>query len=89
LLVKVAPDLTPEQISALARDLRSLEVDGAIATNTTTDRSALTNTPAAAQAGGLSGCAAASPVGAGDLPSCAPNWEPASPSSALAVIVQR
>jgi dihydroorotate dehydrogenase len=55
LLVKVAPDLTPEQISALARDLRSLEVDGAIATNTTTDRSALTNTPAAAQAGGLSG----------------------------------
>jgi len=32
LLVKVAPDLTPEQISALARDLRSLEVDGAIAT---------------------------------------------------------
>jgi len=55
LLVKVAPDLTPEQISALARDLRSLEVDGAIATNTTTDRSALINAPAAAQAGGLSG----------------------------------
>src|ERR1700736_1818148 len=55
LLVKVAPDLTAEQISALARDLRSLEVDGAIATNTTTDRSALTNTPAAAQVGGLSG----------------------------------
>jgi dihydroorotate dehydrogenase len=55
LLVKVAPDLTPEQVSALARDLRSLEVDGAIATNTTTDRSALINAPAAAQAGGLSG----------------------------------
>jgi dihydroorotate dehydrogenase len=55
LLVKVAPDLAPEQISALARDLRSLEVDGAIATNTTTDRSALVNAPAAAQAGGLSG----------------------------------
>ena len=55
LLVKVAPDLTPEQISALARDLRSLEVDGAIATNTTTDRSALINASAAAQAGGLSG----------------------------------
>jgi dihydroorotate dehydrogenase len=55
LLVKVAPDLTPEQISALARDLRSLEVDGAIATNTTTDRSALINAPATAQAGGLSG----------------------------------
>jgi dihydroorotate dehydrogenase len=55
LLVKVAPDLTPEQISALARDLRSLEVDGVIATNTSTERSALVNTPAAAQSGGLSG----------------------------------
>jgi dihydroorotate dehydrogenase len=55
LLVKVAPDLTPEQISALARDLRSLEVDGVIATNTSTDRSVLVNAPAAAQAGGLSG----------------------------------
>jgi dihydroorotate dehydrogenase len=55
LLVKVAPDLTPEQISALARDLRSLEVDGVIATNTSTGRSGLVNAPAAAQAGGLSG----------------------------------
>ena len=55
LLVKVAPDLTPEEISALARDLRLLEVDGVIATNTTTDRSVLINAPAAAQAGGLSG----------------------------------
>jgi dihydroorotate dehydrogenase len=55
LLVKVAPDLTPEQITALARDVRSLEVDGVIATNTSTDRSGLVNAPAAAQAGGLSG----------------------------------
>lgn len=55
LLVKVAPDLTAEQISALADDLRSLQVDGAIATNTTTDRSALGDVPAAAQSGGLSG----------------------------------
>src|ERR1700675_5094803 len=55
LLVKVAPDLTPEQISALARELLSLEVDGVIATNTTTDRSVLVNAPVAAQAGGLSG----------------------------------
>ena len=55
LLVKVAPDLTPEQISGLARNLRSLEIDGAIATNTTTDRSAVANAPAAAEAGGLSG----------------------------------
>jgi dihydroorotate dehydrogenase len=55
LLVKVAPDLTPEQIAALARDLRSLAVDGVIATNTSTDRSTLANTAAGAEAGGLSG----------------------------------
>ena len=58
LLVKVAPDLTQEQISALTQDLRSLEVDGVIATNTSTDRGLLGTVgaaPAAAQAGGLSG----------------------------------
>jgi dihydroorotate dehydrogenase len=55
LLVKVAPDLTEEQIADLARDLRALEVDGVIATNTSTDRSALGGVPAAAQSGGLSG----------------------------------
>jgi dihydroorotate dehydrogenase len=55
LLVKVAPDLTAEQIADLARDLRALDVDGVIATNTSTDRSALGDAPAAAQSGGLSG----------------------------------
>jgi dihydroorotate dehydrogenase len=55
LLVKVAPDLVPEQISALTVDLRTLEVDGVIATNTSTDHSALGDAPAAAQPGGLSG----------------------------------
>jgi dihydroorotate dehydrogenase len=55
MLVKVAPDLAEEQISALARDLRSLRIDGVIATNTSTDRSALADAPAAAQAGGMSG----------------------------------
>jgi dihydroorotate dehydrogenase len=55
LLVKVAPDLTPEQISALTQDVRSLAVDGVIATNTTIERGALRAAPAAAQAGGLSG----------------------------------
>src|SRR3984957_17313296 len=43
LLVKVAPDLTAEQIADVARDLRALEIDGVIATNTTTDHSALGN----------------------------------------------
>ena len=55
LLVKVAPDLTPEQISALARDLRALEVDGVIATNTSISRDGLVNASAAAESGGLSG----------------------------------
>jgi dihydroorotate dehydrogenase len=55
LLVKVAPDLTAEQISALALHLRAVEVDGVIATNTSIDRSVLGTLPVAAQAGGLSG----------------------------------
>jgi dihydroorotate dehydrogenase len=55
LLVKVAPDLTPEQIGALALDLRALDVDGVIATNTSIDRGLLAKTPAIEQAGGLSG----------------------------------
>ena len=59
IVVKVAPDLTTDQIAALALDLRALAVDGVIATNTTTDRRVLGEVPAAAaaaaQAGGLSG----------------------------------
>lgn len=55
LLVKVAPDLTAEQVSASARVLRSLQIDGVIATNTTTDRSALEDSTAAREQGGLSG----------------------------------
>ncbi len=55
LLVKVAPDLAAEQISALARDLRALQIDGVIATNTSIDKTALAGTPIAAQQGGLSG----------------------------------
>ncbi len=55
LLVKVAPDLTAEQVSASALVLRSLQIDGVIATNTSTDRSAIGNSPAAREQGGLSG----------------------------------
>jgi dihydroorotate dehydrogenase len=55
LLVKVAPDLSAEQIRALALDLRALDVDGVIATNTSIDRSILARAPAVEQAGGLSG----------------------------------
>jgi dihydroorotate dehydrogenase len=55
LLVKVAPDLDATQIAALAQDLRALELDGVIATNTTTDLSLLTTSPPSRAQGGLSG----------------------------------
>ena len=55
LLVKVAPDLRPEQLCALAQEVRSVQLDGVIATNTSTDLSVLEPPPAAAQRGGLSG----------------------------------
>jgi dihydroorotate dehydrogenase len=55
LLVKVAPDLNPEQLSALVHEVRAAQLDGVIATNTSTDLSLLQPPPAAAQRGGLSG----------------------------------
>ena len=55
LLVKVAPDLEAAQIAALAQDLRALQVDGVIATNTTTKLSLLQRSPPARAQGGLSG----------------------------------
>lgn len=55
LLVKVAPDLSPEQLSVLSHEVRSVQLDGVIATNTSTDLSVLQPPPAAEQRGGLSG----------------------------------
>ncbi|HEX4242637.1 MAG TPA: quinone-dependent dihydroorotate dehydrogenase [Steroidobacteraceae bacterium] len=55
LLVKVAPDLVPDQISAVAQTIRALGIDGVIATNTSTGRDGLAASPATGQAGGLSG----------------------------------
>ena len=55
LLVKVAPDLDAAQISALARDLLDLKIDGVIATNTTTDLSLVNGSAPAEARGGLSG----------------------------------
>jgi dihydroorotate dehydrogenase len=54
LLVKVAPDLSEEQISMLAQNLQNLGVDGVIATNTSTDLAVL-GSAAVAHQGGLSG----------------------------------
>jgi len=55
LLVKVAPDLDTEQISALTHDVRALQIDGVIATNTSIDLSLLQRPAGAEQRGGLSG----------------------------------
>ncbi|TFL13062.1 quinone-dependent dihydroorotate dehydrogenase [Pusillimonas caeni] len=55
LVVKIAPDLTAEQIDALADILPQYGVDGVIATNTTITRNAVEGHPHAGQAGGLSG----------------------------------
>jgi dihydroorotate dehydrogenase len=55
LLVKIAPDLDSPQISAMAASLRSLGIDGVIATNTTTDLSVLGPGWPADRRGGLSG----------------------------------
>jgi len=56
LLVKVAPDLNPEQLAALVQEVRAVQLDGVIATNTSTDLRLLQPPPpAAAQRGGLSG----------------------------------
>ncbi|MDO5611026.1 MAG: quinone-dependent dihydroorotate dehydrogenase [Pseudomonadota bacterium] len=55
MLVKVAPDLSDEDIDAAARVLGDLGVDGVIATNTTVARIAIQQHPLAHEAGGLSG----------------------------------
>ena len=55
LLVKVAPDLDGAQVSMLAADLRSLRVDGVIATNTSSDLKALGAARPGERQGGLSG----------------------------------
>ena len=54
-LVKIAPDLEPLHIEALARVFNELRVDGVIATNTTLSRAAVAGHPLAQEAGGLSG----------------------------------
>ncbi|MEO7938955.1 MAG: quinone-dependent dihydroorotate dehydrogenase, partial [Burkholderiaceae bacterium] len=55
LFVKVAPDLDEAQVTSIARALRQHAMDGVVATNTTTDRSAVAQLPHAHETGGLSG----------------------------------
>ncbi|AOB30185.1 dihydroorotate dehydrogenase [Bordetella sp. H567] len=55
LAVKIAPDLTPEQVDGIADILPRYGVDGVIASNTTLSRAAVAGLPHAEEAGGLSG----------------------------------
>ena len=55
LLVKIAPDLDDEALRALADDVRSLQIDGIIATNTSIDHALLSTPPVPPIQGGLSG----------------------------------
>ena len=55
LAVKLAPDLGREDMVAAARTIAGHPIDAVIATNTTTDRSAVTGLPHSEEKGGLSG----------------------------------
>lgn len=54
-LVKIAPDLTSEEIIGIADSLKKAQVDGVIATNTTITREGVEGLRWAKEAGGLSG----------------------------------
>lgn len=53
--VKIAPDMTHEEIAEVAAELKAFEMDGVIATNTTLDREAVLGLQNAQEQGGLSG----------------------------------
>ncbi|QQP99672.1 quinone-dependent dihydroorotate dehydrogenase [Lysobacter enzymogenes] len=55
MLVKIAPDLSDDDIEAASRVLAELQVDGVIATNTTVAREGVERSAHAGEAGGLSG----------------------------------
>ena len=55
MFVKVAPDLEPKQIDAIAEALLHHGIDGVVATNTTVSRDGVAGQPHADESGGLSG----------------------------------
>jgi len=55
LAVKVAPDLTPDEVTFIAETLLDNNIDGLIASNTTLSRDAVTDMQYGNEAGGLSG----------------------------------
>lgn len=54
-LVKIAPDLSEEELAEIVSIVQRVGIDGLIATNTTLSREAVAGHPLAAEAGGLSG----------------------------------
>ncbi|HEY5138106.1 MAG TPA: quinone-dependent dihydroorotate dehydrogenase, partial [Methylococcales bacterium] len=52
LTLKIAPDLTADEITHIARLLLEFEIDGVIATNTTIARDMIADHPFACEAGG-------------------------------------
>lgn len=55
ILLKIAPDLTNEQLDDIVEIVRQTKIAGVIATNTTIDKSSLSNPKLKEEAGGLSG----------------------------------
>ncbi|MFV1873847.1 MAG: quinone-dependent dihydroorotate dehydrogenase [Oleiphilus sp.] len=55
LVIKIAPDMTDEEIKLVAESLKARELDGVIAGNTTLDRESVQSSVFASEAGGLSG----------------------------------
>lgn len=53
--VKIAPDMTEEEIAMVAKALKTYEIDGVVATNTTLSRDGIEDSPLRREEGGLSG----------------------------------
>jgi dihydroorotate dehydrogenase len=53
--VKIAPDMTDEEITTVAKALKTYELDGVVATNTTLSRDGVEDSPLRHEDGGLSG----------------------------------
>ncbi|CAM4302442.1 quinone-dependent dihydroorotate dehydrogenase [Vreelandella rituensis] len=55
LVIKIAPDMTPEEVELVSESIRDNALDGVIATNTTVSREAVLGLEHAQEQGGLSG----------------------------------